>query len=231
MEQTKVGTFYGVGVGPGDPELLTLKAVRVLTQCPVLAAPQTAAGEMTALGIAHQAVDLEGKTLLPLPFTMSRDREKQHQAHLEAAAALEEHLRAGRDVAMAVLGDVAIFSTYCYLMDILTQRGIPCEMIPGVPSFCAVAARLGRSLTTMNSPLHILPGGGEGPGETLDLPGTKVLMKAGKNHRRLLEELEARDLLEEGAMVVNCGLPGEQVYPTLADKPDSTGYFTTLIIP
>ena len=179
----------------------------------------------------RQAVDLEGKTLLPLPFTMSRDREKQHQAHLEAAAALEEHLRAGRDVAMAVLGDVAIFSTYCYLMDILTQRGIPCEMIPGVPSFCAVAARLGRSLTTMNSPLHILPGGGEGPGETLDLPGTKVLMKAGKNHRRLLEELEERDLLERGAMVVNCGLPGEQIYPTLADKPDSTGYFTTLIIP
>ena len=56
-------------------------------------------------------------------------------------------------------------------------------------------------------------------------------MKAGKNHRRLLEELEERNLLEEGAMVVNCGLPGEQVYPTLADKPDSTGYFTTLIIP
>ena len=231
MEQTKVGTFYGVGVGPGDPELLTLKAVRVLTQCPVLAAPQTAAGEMTALGIARQAVDLEGKTLLPLPFTMSRDREKQHQAHLEAAAALEEHLRAGRDVAMAVLGDVAIFSTYCYLMDILTQRGIPCEMIPGVPSFCAVAARLGRSLTTMNSPLHILPGGVEGPGETLDLPGTKILMKAGKNYPRILEELERRDWLDRAGMVENCGLPGERVFSSLKEKPESSGYFTTIILP
>ena len=67
MEHSKkLGTFYGVGVGPGDPELLTLKAVRVLEACPVLAAPQTASGEMTALSIARQAADLEGKTLLPL---------------------------------------------------------------------------------------------------------------------------------------------------------------------
>lgn len=230
MEQTKVGTFYGVGVGPGDPELLTLKAVRVLTQCPVLAAPQTAAGEMTALGIARQAVDLEGKTLLPLPFTMSRDREKQHQAHLDAAAALEEHLRAGRDVAMAVLGDVAIFSTYCYLMDILTQRGIPCEMIPGVPSFCAVAARLGRSLTTMNSPLHILPGGGEGPGETLDLPGTKVLMKAGRQLPQAVAELERQGLAGTSALVMNCGLPDQQLCPTLHEYQGQTGYFATLLV-
>ena len=82
MEQQKLGTFYGVGVGPGDPELLTVKAIRTLEACPVLAAPQTASGEMTALNIAKQAANLEGKTLLPLHFTMSRDQAKQHQAHV-----------------------------------------------------------------------------------------------------------------------------------------------------
>ena len=227
----KLGTFYGVGVGPGDPELLTLKAVRVLESCPVLAAPQTASGEMTALSIARQVVDLEGKTLLPLFFTMSRDKERQRAAHREAAEAVRLHLEAGQDVAMAILGDVSIFSTYCYLMDILKGEGFPCVMVPGVPSFCAVAARLGRSLTEANTPLHILPGGGEGPGESLDLPGTKVLMKSGRNYPQLLEELERRDWLDQAGMVENCGLPRERIFPTLEEKPESSGYFTTIILP
>ena len=202
MEHSKkLGTFYGVGVGPGDPELLTLKAVRVLEACPVLAAPQTASGEMTALSIARQAADLEGKTLLPLYFTMSRDRAKRQEAHRAAADAVRPYLEAGQDVAMAILGDVSIFSTYCYLMDLLKAEGFPCVMVPGVPSFCAVAARLGRSLTEANTPLHILPGGGEGPGETLDLPGSKILMKSGKNYPRILEELEQRDWLDRAGMV------------------------------
>ena len=227
----KLGTFYGVGVGPGDPELLTLKAVRVLESCPVLAAPQTASGEMTALSIARQVVDLEGKTLLPLFFTMSRDKERQRAAHREAAEAVRLHLERGQDVAMAILGDVSIFSTYCYLMDILKGEGFPCVMVPGVPSFCAVAARLGRSLTEANTPLHIRPGGGEGPGESLDLPGTKVLMKSGRNYPQLLEELERRDWLDQAGMVENCGLPGERIFPTLEEKPESSGYFTTIILP
>ena len=92
MEQRNVGTFYGVGVGPGDPELLTVKAIRTLEGCPVLAAPQTASGEMTALNIAKQAANLEGKTLLPLHFTMSRDKAKQYQAHVEAAQAVRTYL-------------------------------------------------------------------------------------------------------------------------------------------
>ena len=75
MEQRMTGTFYGVSVGPGNPELLTLQAVRLLRQCPVLAAPQTASGQMLALDIARRALgaELDGKTILPLQFAMSRD--------------------------------------------------------------------------------------------------------------------------------------------------------------
>ena len=231
MERKTVGTFYGVSVGPGDPELMTLKAVRVLEACPVLAAPQTASGEMTALTIARQMANLEDKTVAPLFFTMSRDKEVLRQAHVQAAGRVRGYLDQGLDVAMAILGDVSIFSTYAYLMEILQGEGYPCVMIPGVPSFCAAAARLGRSLTTMDQPLHILPGGGKGPGETLDLPGAKVLMKSGRNYPQVLEELERRGLLERAAMVENCGLEGERVHHTLADRPQSGGYFTTILIP
>lgn len=230
MEQKTLGIFYGVGVGPGDPELMTLKAVRILEHCPVLAAPQTASGEMTALNIAKQAANLEGKTLLPLFFTMSRDKQKQQEAHQKAAEQVKAYLEQGQDVAMAILGDVSIFSTYCYLMELLKVDGFCCEMIPGVPSFCAVAARLNRSLTTMNEPLHILPGGGEQFEDGLHLTGTKILMKAGKNYPKLLETLEEHELLAHAGMVENCGLEGERIFKTLEEKPQSSGYFTTIVI-
>ena len=233
MESVKQtpGTFYGVGVGPGDPELLTRKAVGVLERCPVLATPRTRTGSSVALEIVRGAVELEGKTLLPLDFPMSREEGELRAAHRAAAETVRPHLEAGRDVAMAVLGDVSLYSTFCYVMEILRGEGFPCAMVPGVPSFCAAAALLGRSLTRPDAPLHILPGGWEGAEGALDLPGTKVLMKSGRQYPRLLEELDRRGMLEEAAMVENCGLPGQRAFPTLGDRPESTGYFTTILLP
>ena len=233
MESVKQtpGTFYGVGVGPGDPELLTRKAVGVLERCPVLATPRTRTGSSVALEIVRGAVELKGKTLLPLDFPMSREEGELQAAHRAAAEAVRPHLEAGRDVAMAVLGDVSLYSTFCYVMEILRGEGFPCAMVPGVPSFCAAAALLSRSLTRPDAPLHILPGGWEGAEGALDLPGTKVLMKSGRQYPRLLEELDRRGMLEGAAMVENCGLPGQRAFPTLGDRPESTGYFTTILLP
>lgn len=225
-----IGTFYGVGVGPGDPELLTLKAVRVIGACPVIAAPRTKNGEMLALEIARQAVDLAGKTILPLDFTMVRDKARQHAAHEAAADLVEPYLRAGQDVAMLNLGDVSIYATYCYLMEILRARGYGAVMVPGVPSFCAVAARLGQSLTGMDTPLHIVPAAGGPLEETLALPGTKVLMKSGRSIPQVVETLRRTGLLEQAAMVQNCGLPGETVTTDLAAAPEAPGYFATILV-
>lgn len=231
MDNVKKGTLYGVSVGPGDPELMTLKAVRCIEQCPVLAAPQTAAGRMLALDIAKGAVDVSGKIILPLHFAMSRDSEVLKASHAAAADAVRAHLDAGRDVALLNLGDVSIYATYGYLEEILTAQGYAAVRIAGVPSFCAAAARLGQSLTGgMEQPLTIAPG--RHVEQVLAAPGAKVLMKTGHRLPKTLDALRERGLLANSAMVCNCGLPDEAVFPALTDydPAQDAGYFATILV-
>ena len=227
------GTFYGVSVGPGDPELLTFQAVRLIRQCPVLAAPQTVSGQMLALDIARRALgaELDGKTILPLHFAMSRDPAVLQASHEAAADAVQAHLDAGTDVAMLNLGDVSIYATFGYVQELLQARGYATAMAAGVPSFCAAAARLNRPLTSgMDTPLTIAPG--SWADRALDLPGSKVLMKSGRQLPALLETLDAHGALNKSALVCNCGLPDEAVYPDLsAARPaDAAGYFATVLV-
>ena len=231
MDNVKRGTFYGVSVGPGDPELMTLKAVRCIENCPVLAAPQTATGRMLALDIAKGAVDICGKTILPLHFAMSRDPEVLKASHAAAADAVRAHLEAGQDVAMLNLGDVSVYATYGYLEEILTAQGYAAIRIAGVPSFCAAAARLGQSLTGgMEQPLTIAPG--RHAEAVLAAPGTKVLMKTGRQLPKTLDALQEHGLLAKSAMVCNCGLSDEAVFPTLTDydPAQDAGYFATILV-
>lgn len=231
MDNVKKGILHGVSVGPGDPELMTLKAVRCIEQCPVLAAPQTAAGRMLALDIAKGAVDVSGKIILPLHFAMSRDPEVLKASHAAAADAVRAHLDAGRDVALLNLGDVSIYATYGYLEEILTAQGYAAVRIAGVPSFCAAAARLGQSLTGgMEQPLTIAPGCHVE--QVLAAPGAKVLMKTGRRLPKTLDALRERGLLANSAMVCNCGLPDEAVFPALTDydPAQDAGYFATILV-
>lgn len=226
------GTFYGVSVGPGDPELMTLQAVRLIRQCPVLAAPQTASGQMLALDIARSALGeaLDGKTIVPLYFAMSRDPAALAASHEKAAAAVRQYLDAGQDVAMLNIGDVSIYATFGYLQEILQAGGYATAMAAGVPSFCA-AARLNVPLTGgMDTPLTIAPGGWTD--RVLETPGTKVLMKTGRQLPALLAALEQAGRLENSALVCNCGLPDEQVYPDLSlERPqEQAGYFATVLV-
>ena len=228
MEE-RLGVFYGVSVGPGDPELLTVKACRVLKACPV-AAPQSQSGEQLALSIAGQAVDLDGKTLLSLPFTMSRDPEVLEAAWEKNADLVAAYLDRGADVAMVVLGDVSTYSTYCYVMERLKQRGYPTQMIPGVTSFSAIAARLGESLVEGREALHVLPASHPDQLAGLDLPGTKILMKSGRELPQVLAVLQEKGLLDRAQLVANCGLPGELVCRDLRELDQPVGYYATIIV-
>ena len=229
MEEMKKGTFYCVGVGPGDPELMTLKGVRTLESCPVIAAPCTRGGEMLALDIARGGAKLEEKVILPLSFSMTRDEERRREEYETGARAIAEHLEAGRNVAMVNLGDVSIYATCGRMMELVREKGFPVVMVPGVPSFCAVAARLGESLTADNAPLHIFPAGDTALKEALGLYGTKVLMKSGRQLPGVVDALEGAGALDRAALVENCGLPGERVVKPLGRETES-GYFSTIVV-
>lgn len=228
------GTLYGVGVGPGDSELLTLKAVRIIGECPVIAAPRTAGGNQIALDITRQAVDLEGKEILPLDISMSPDPAKRKASYDAAMALVRDRLEAGRDVAMLNIGDVSIYATCSYLMEHLAEEGFATARVAGVPSFCASAARLNISLTEIDTPLHIIPSGQEEDlAAALDWPGTKILMKSARRLPQVLNTLEQKGLSDRSALVANCGLPGELVLPSLdqdAIRALDAGYFVTIVV-
>ena len=224
----KQGVFYAVSVGPGDPELLTRQACRVLEVCDVIAAPRTKAGRMLALDIAGGAVDMRGKTILPLDFTMAHDAAVREESYRTAAGAIEAALAAGRDVAMVNLGDVSVYATAYYILERVRSDGFEVVMCPGVTSFCAVAARLGRSLTRMEEPLHILPGSMD-MDSVLTLEGTKVLMKSGRAIRETVDALERHGLAARAGMVADCGLETEQVYTDLRQLPEEISYFATIV--
>ena len=224
----KQGVFYAVSVGPGDPELLTRQACRVLEACDIIAAPRMKSGRMLALDIAAGAVDMQGKTILPLDFTMAHDAAVREESYRTAAGAIEAELSAGRDVAMVNLGDVSVYATAYYILERVRSDGFEVVMCPGVTSFCAVAARLGRSLTRMEEPLHILPGSMD-MNSALTLEGTKVIMKSGKAIRETVDAFKRHGLLANAGMVADCGLETEQVYTDLRQLPEEISYFATIV--
>ena len=226
----KNGMLFSVGVGPGDPELLTLKAVRIIEGCEVIAAPRTRSGEMLALDIVRRAVAVDGKTILPLDFAMARDPAARERDHRGAAERIAPFLAAGRDVAMLNLGDVSVYATCGYVRELLKAKGFESVMVPGVTSFCAVAARLDIALTDGDEALHILPAGAPVAEDSLDLPGTKVLMKSGTSLPRVLDLLERKNLTSSAAMAANCGLPNEIVCRDMRAVPEDAGYFATIVV-
>lgn len=224
------GTLYGVGVGPGDPQLLTLKAVETIRKCPVVAAPRTKNGAMVALDIVQGAMDLADKTVLGLDFTMSHDKSVRQASHQAAAARLMALLDTGKDVAMLNLGDVSIYASYQYIHTILKQAGYPVQMVPGIPSFCAAATTLGESLTEMGTPVFIIPAGAALADTPHTQQATRIYMKSGNALPALLKQLEAENRLNDAMAVQNCGMENERVIRDLRGVELSPDYFSLVIV-
>lgn len=228
MEALKThGKLWGVGVGPGDPELLTVKAVRVLREADVVIVPDASSGDKVALNIAKDY--LKGKQIQFVKTPMVRDKAVMDAAHEQAADTISALLDDGKQVAFLTLGDPAIYSTYMYIHQKVLRRGYAVEVVPGIPSFCAAAARLNQSLCLGREPLTIIPASHD-QNDLMDLPGNKVFMKAGRSILELQQALGEKGLLEGASMVENCSMENEHVYPHFADLKEPSGYFSLVIV-
>ena len=221
------GKIYGVGVGPGDPELMSLKAVRLIRENNVIAVPGKEPKESVAYRIAAASVpEIAEKELVGIYMPMLKDRKLIEEEHRKGAAALEKLLDRGENVVYLTLGDPTVYCTFSYLQHILEADGYNVELVPGVPSFCAAAARLNLPLAEWDEPIHIIPAVHRTDSK-LDLPGTYVLMKSA-SHMAEIKKLLAESGRDVSA-VENCGMESEKIYRSADDIPDDAGYFSLIV--
>ena len=233
-ESTTMGCLYGIGVGPGDPELLTLKALKALQKAPVICVPQ-AANRMDsyALSIVKDYVKPK-QEILRAPFPTD-DAEGAAQVWREASGLVAERLRKGQDVAFLTEGDPMIFSSFSYVLTGVQELcpEAPVVIIPGVSSVMAAAASSGVPLATHGQRLAILPAvyGLDDLSEATSNFDTVVLMKVSPNIVKTLAELEELGLTGQSTYVRRVSTDREKVIKDVTKiTEEDMDYFSLLIV-
>lgn len=223
-----VGKLYGLGIGPGDPELITKKALRIIEESDIILVPGIKKEDSVAYRIAKKAYErLDEKEIVTIPMPMTKEKEILKKSHEEGAEIVENLVKQGKQVAFLTLGDPTVYSTYLYIHKRMAKKGFETEIISGITSFCAVAARLNIGLVEKAEPLHIIPASYQIE-EALELPGTKVLMKAGKNITEVKKILQKKKA--EIYMIENCGMDNERIYNRVEEIPEDAGYYSLIIV-
>jgi len=211
-----VATVYAVGVGPGDPELLTRKAERILRQVDVIFAPTGQAEAASfALSIVEPLLDRSRQQVIEQVFPMKKDEAEIAPFWAEAAAAVATHVRAGRSVAFITIGDPFLYSTFLYLYRILRRDypDIPIETVPGISSINAAAAAAGVPLGMAADRIAVLPATYETEQlrQALRDFDTVVLMKVNRRFPRIYALLDEMGLRQQAVYVRRVGTADEQV--------------------
>ena len=224
------GTLHGVGVGPGDPDLLTLKAHRLISGAPVIAYPVNAAGEGLAHSIVAGFVSPQA-VHLPVHVPMKVERAPAKVAYDGVAAGIAGHLDAGRDVVFLCEGDPFFFGSFMYVHERLSGR-YPCKVVPGITSLTACAAELGIPLAARNDILKVLPA----PLDEAVLAGelatcqSAAIIKVGRHFDKIRHLLRQAGLAQR-SWIVEAATAPEQKITALEDVPEGERpYFSTILV-
>ncbi len=231
---TKTGTLYGIGVGPGDPELITLKAIKVLHRVPhIFAACSTKNSYSLALSIVR--CHLNGAGIEHLPFPMSKDARVLQEAWEQNARRVLEVLDTGSDAAFVTLGDPLTYSTFGYLLKTLKRLhpGVSIVTIPGITSYSAAAALTHIPLTEGEESFYLVSGalGAAKLKEIIDKTDNVVILKTYRHFDEIYQALEDLDILDRATCISRCGLDGETIVENLRDlKGRDLPYLSMIII-
>jgi len=231
------GTLYGIGVGPGDPEWMTVKAARILATCRHVCVPRSnEASESVALEIARSYLRPD-VVVHEQSYPMTADLGVLRQHWRRAAAEVADILRRGEDCCFLTLGDALLYSTYIYLLREIQviDPNLRIVTVPGVTAFSAAAALANRPLGEGKQWVTIVPASDDFQefAAALDRGGTVVLMKVGRRLQRVLDALEARGLLDQTVFVSHAGMPEQHVETDvrrLRGLSENVGYLSILII-
>jgi len=231
---TRYGTLFGIGVGPGDPELITLKAVNRLKKVDVVFAAASTKNDFS-LAQSIAAPHLRpGVQVVRLDFPMTRDKTELERAWRINADIVAGLLAQGKSAAFLTLGDPLTYSTFGYLLRTLNGllSEIPVEIIPGVTSYQAAAAHTGRVLAESGESLAVVSGvaGEDELTRILSAADSAVILKAYKNLPVIRRVLARLGLADSAVFVTRLGHAGEQVITNLADVPDKPSYFSLVLV-
>ncbi|GGD04686.1 precorrin-2 C(20)-methyltransferase [Aureimonas glaciei] len=222
------GTLYGLGVGPGDPELITLKALRILQSAPVIAYPAPDTGPSFARAIVDGHLP-GGQEEIAIVIPMRVERFPGQAIYDAAAETIAARLEAGQDVAVLCEGDPFFYGSFMYLFERLAGR-YPAEIVPGIASVTAAAAALGRPLAARNDVLTIIPGPLDDAAIVARIAGAEgfAIMKLGRHFARVRALLESLGLTEACAYCERVSLPEQRILP-LAAAGGEAPYFSMIL--
>lgn len=228
------GILYGIGVGPGDPDLITLKAVEILSKVDMVFAASAAKNSHS---LAAKIVKPHLKASVPiqrLPFPMTRNKQARESAWLDNAKAVIKVLEEGKNAAFITLGDCMTYSTYGYLIKYIQKLAPHIDIcsIPGITSYQAAAARINTPLVEGEESMTLLSGvmGGDKFRQISDRADNVVFLKAYKNADDIAKALDEAGMAEKSVGIVKCGLEGEQIINNVNAFQEKKPDYWTLII-
>ena len=225
--------FYGIGTGPGDSELVTVKAVNTIKRLDILYTPEPKkGGDSLALSIVKEYVP-ENVEIKQRHFPMSNDSVEKMAAWDKVAAEIKADVQDGKEVGFITLGDPMVYSTYVYVMERLIDE-IEVETIPGISSFSNIASNQNFPLVMDTDPLMVIPCTMEDEkiDSALQTYDCFVLMKVYKNFKEIVQKLEKYDLIDSAILVSNSSQDTEVVYKDLRDVhlQEKISYFSTILV-